>query len=262
MRTGTEMQAPLIQLCFYWHNRPETASFQRVLDFLLGVGYRIGDGISAVRAVRGRIPPIPHYQMEGEPVELRSFEALSSDKLTLPNGYFPIEIAMSSPNKRLLNCVLGFSRVRSYFPMTDEPYVIEIVASAAEWDRVENVPQQSVSNMDSQRARIQKAWFENKFERACEKLLPDVAGRYVENELRPPSEMVKSENPLDFSDIFVSKQLCGSGEFASRIEACRGWSVRRRLAGLYIRATFPSARQSWGGAKALVRQPFRDLLNR
>ena len=98
------LQAPYIQLGFFWHDRREEASYREILRWLLAHGYRILPPVNAIRSRNGRMPRFAIVGLDwiGSPdapvhlpdVEFKTFDDWDAGRALGATDWFPVDMRL------------------------------------------------------------------------------------------------------------------------------------------------------------------------
>ena len=188
------LDSPLIQLGFYWHGRDQTESFRCLLRWLLTRGYKVAAEVIAFKAVGGKLPAFSQISLGGiEGVESGVFTDWTTESTLRETEWLPVRVRLLPKAARDVRVNLGYARMSVASLLKGAHHAVEIQASGADLDLLDNVPASQLAASVVASARRIARWQRSIFELACKECEPDYAGCFMEWELQPPWEIAREE---------------------------------------------------------------------
>lgn len=229
------LQPPHIQLGFYWHDRPQEASFAACLRWLFAEGYEVAR-VRALRSVDGRLPPFQQPASLTNPeAEWAVFEDWDAATLLSSVEWLPILCHLSPTTPQNVPVHLNYALLYDASYHRGDAHAIEITASAADLDLLVNVDASELEPDVIAEAHRTSAWERRTFRAVCEALSPTCAADYCEHELQPPAYLAESGTAFDFRHFFVSHALDDLKAIESLVAPLKAWSTQRFTNGLLIK---------------------------
>ncbi|HPF38110.1 MAG TPA: hypothetical protein P5081_09130 [Phycisphaerae bacterium] len=229
------LQAPHIQLGFFWQDRPQEAAFAACLRWLIADGYELAE-VTALRSADNRLPRCQKPAWLDIPdAEYGTFEDPDAETVLSSVDWLPIHCQLRPTAPWNVPVHLTYALLYEEALNRGDAHAIEIAASAASLNLLHTVSIEELSAEGVSEARRTRAWERRTFCAVCEALAPTCAADNWENALQPPAWLAEFGDSLDFSHFFVS-QTCADIE---RIEALVGpmkaWTTERFANGLVIK---------------------------
>lgn len=233
----TELQAPLIELGFFWSSIAEPAAFGRLVTWLLAAGSVLRSPLRAVRADHGqlpwfRCPGLLH--MEHPEIECGSFEDWTPDRFANERDWLPIHVRLAATTSFPVDVDVCYATLCWNCRSEEDIHPIEIVASGADLDLAHNVDSDKLDDEILENARRTDEWTSRTFRSVCEEFGPDYAGYHWERSLRPPRSLVASDDWLDFGDLFLSDTMMRSYGGPEALQKLEEWHTERYRNGIRL----------------------------
>ena len=230
------LDSPLIQLGFYWHVRDQVECYRCLLRWILTQGYEMLPKGLAFRAIEGVLPPFSQTSLAGiQGVESLVFTDWTAERALHEEEWLPVRIHLLPKCARGVKINLGYAGMAEPCLDQDAHHAIEVVASGADMDLVENVPASQLPAKVVAGARRTARWQRDFFELTCRDCAPDYAGCFWEWELQPPCQIARSRDLSDFDGLYFPQALARRTKVGVRLASLRSWSVRVLGEGVIVR---------------------------
>ena len=224
---------PHIQLGYFWNDFRETEHFGEVLEWLLADGYKITPRTLMVRIQNGRVPWFSQIAMIGSdlPEEFIFWrDDCSLEAIRNVQDAAPVMVHLTPTSDLGVECDLAYSLSFD----RDAPRAIELVASGAALDLMENVGADQIDAPDREIALRTQQWLVRIFQRLCDEMTPCYAGCFWESPLLTPSVLLSSDYIMDWTDIFVSHGVISDREVLKELNRLKVCSVSEWATGSFI----------------------------
>lgn len=203
------LQAPHIELGFYWHRKDPFLAYYDITQYFLSHGYHIVPPSALVKCERGELPRevlFNKYTFSRTLGRHESSPALSD--LFKLDGWTPLTIRMSSAKADCVDLELTYAPIETTGHLTGSVRpVIEVLISGAYPDIVNNMGTQSVDATLLKEAETTERWLHSSFRCVCETFKPTYASWCWERALQPPEVFVREAGILDIEGFFLSDEL-------------------------------------------------------
>lgn len=254
-------QPPHIQLGFYWHDRPQEASFAACLRWLIADGYDVAQ-VEALRSVDGRLPRFRQPAWLGNPdAECAMFEDWDAATVLSSVDWLPILCHLSPTTPQNVPIFLDYALLLEESFDRGDAHAIEIHASAAALNLLQIVGASAMTSDDVAEAERTDAWQGRMFRAVCESLAPAYAANNWENALQPPAHLAQFGTSFDFQCFFMSQEWADVAAIETLVELLDAWTSRRFAQGLFIEYAMAMDRDGSQGERvaSLVREMLRRL---
>ncbi|MCB9851500.1 MAG: hypothetical protein H6819_00270 [Phycisphaerales bacterium] len=254
------LQAPHIQLGFYWHNRPQEASFAACMRWLIADGYDVAQ-LEALRSVDGRLPRFRQPAWLGNPeAECAMFENWDAATALSSVDWLPILCHLSPTTPQDVPIYLNYALVFDESYDRGDAHAIEIHASGAALNLRQNVGASEMTSDDVAEAELTDAWQQRIFRAVCESLAPTYAANNWENALQPPAYLAQSGTSFDFQCFFLSQEWADVAAIETLVELLDAWTSQRFASGLLIE--YAMAMDSDGSQGDRVASLLREMMRK
>lgn len=223
------LAAPLISLGAYWNEMSDHDAYRRMLSWLVRRGYRMSPRIQTLASENGCLPAFAHLGVDIAPI----IESGWSIQRALESvDTLPVEVRLQPETASGIPIDLRFALIDT--PCRNlRTHVIEVVASGADWNLVDNVPIDQLDTATVERARLTENWVNFTFRALCDELRPEYAGQLWECSLQPPESAVQGQVLRGTFDIYLSDKLAATSNLDREVLQMQHSRVERFAHGLH-----------------------------
>ncbi len=227
------LQGPLIQIGAYWGEIDETLAFRRVLDWILRRGYRMAPLVLGVKAEAGKLPRFLDMASGRGTLCFRDW---SAEQALSSQDHIPVTVRLTPMNVCNVELDVSFAIMDAESFAGGDGHVIEIVASGADLDLVENVGCEGMCAEVVMGAKKTQKWCETTLRALCDELRPDYAGERWAVALQPPQSLVACEDPASLMNLYLSDHLEQAGQLGAQLAPFNVCTIVDHPHGVFVRA--------------------------